>query len=252
MIELSVVEQNENEIKNSAYIGRFISMGQSKTLNYFYQIYCTMGRSKESQARKLIEDNGIIKTIPVLNPNIKNADNRLLMYTIAGNHGATHVVGNGEQTDTILAYLRENKTFEDAVYTWNHEYDLPINTPRISAIARRLDKGRMDYRFSINRMFYNDEQNSICEVYRYQTTIPGYGLFIHTYDRDNLCKPFMGKPYLLRIHDTIDDNFKYYSELINENIFVGIFIKKIDITNGHFEWMIVNRGGEKFAGKCEG
>ncbi len=247
MIDISVIEQNEKAIRNASYIGRFISMGQSKTGNKFFQIYCTMGRSKSSQARKLIEENGIIKTIPVSTSdlNIDNTNNHLLMYSVAGNYKDDHIVTNGEQTDTILAYLQENKCFEDAIYAWKHEYDSPIDTPRISAIASFLRDGSVDYRFSISKMFYDDDQNSIVEVYRYNTTIPGFGLFIHTYDRDNLCKSFQGKPYFLKMYDTIEDNSKYYKDLINDNIFVGMFIKAIDMSTGEFEWKIINRGGEE-------
>ena len=49
--------------------------------------------------------------------------------------GKTHIVTNGDQTDTIFDEMSRGKSFADALRTRTFEPDEPNYTPRISAVV---------------------------------------------------------------------------------------------------------------------
>ncbi|MHB1485431.1 MAG: IMP cyclohydrolase [Saccharofermentanales bacterium] len=241
MIESTTSIENAKNIKNSIYPGRSIIMGFSPSNEKFVQLYWTMGRSENSKNRLLIEEDGNVKTIPK-NVSSEITNKNLLIYNLAYQIGDTHIVSNGEQTDTILKYIQNNETFEDALMEWNYENDPPIFTPRISGIADiKRDSAEVLFKFSIIKPILENPEYSSHNVFTYTYSPPGIAYCIHTYDLENECSPFGGVPYEVPCYEDIDEMADFYWNLISEKNRVGMFIKFIDIKSGSIEKRIINR-----------
>lgn len=234
-----IAEQNCQRLHRSEYPGRGIIMGFSPSGKYFIQLYWTMGRSASSQNRRLICDNNIVKTVKIGDESEMKKPN-LLLYNATSVHKQIHVVTNGEQTDTIYDFIKRGKTFEEALLQWHHEDDPPINTPRISGIVDLTAKDRVVYKFGIIAPVSEQKENSSYHISSYSETIPGYGLCMHTYELDDLCMPFMSRPYAVLMYDDIDTMTEYYWSLISNQYRVGIYVKYIDLETDEMQEKIVN------------
>ena len=72
----------------------------------------------------------------------------MIIYYPIRVHGNQTIVTNGDQTDTVAEFLKQGKTFEDALCTREFEPDAPNYTPRISGIVT-VENGDMSYKMSI-------------------------------------------------------------------------------------------------------
>ena len=122
----------EQELKQNAYPGRGIVIGQSANGKYAVTAYFIMGRSENSRNRVFVEDGDGIRT-QAFDPS-KLSDPSLIIYAPVRVLGNKTIVTNGDQTDTIYELMDKQMTFEQALRTREFEPDAPNYTPRISGI----------------------------------------------------------------------------------------------------------------------
>ncbi len=74
------------------------------------------------------------------------------------------IVTNGDQTDTVYDFIKDGKSFEDALKTRCFEPDAPNFTPRISALIT-FEGGSFSYKISILKSA--DPEGSACCRYTF-------------------------------------------------------------------------------------
>lgn len=95
------------ELENNSYPGRGIIIGTSKCGKYAVIGYFIMGRSVNSRNRVFITEGEGIRT-EAFDPS-KLSDPSLVIYAPVKVLGETTVVTNGDQTDTVYDFLKEER-----------------------------------------------------------------------------------------------------------------------------------------------
>lgn len=229
----------EQELKQNAYPGRGIVIGQSANGKYAVTAYFIMGRSENSRNRVFVEDGDGIRT-QAFDPS-KLSDPSLIIYAPVRVLGNKTIVTNGDQTDTIYELMDKQMTFEQALRTREFEPDAPNYTPRISGIMH-VDQGNYSYAMSILKS--NNGNGDSCNRYTfaYQQPVAGEGHFIHTYQCDGDPLPsFEGEPKLVAILDDMKAFTDMLWNSLNEDNKVSLFVRYIDIATGEAESVIVNK-----------
>ena len=229
----------EQELKQNAYPGRGIVIGQSANGKYAVTAYFIMGRSENSRNRVFVEDGDGIRT-QAFDPS-KLSDPSLIIYAPVRVLGNKTIVTNGDQTDTISELMDKQMTFEQALRTREFEPDAPNYTPRISGIMH-VDQGNYSYAMSILKS--NNGNGASCNRYTfaYQQPVAGEGHFIHTYQCDGDPLPsFEGEPKLVAILDDMKAFTDMLWNSLNEDNKVSLFVRYIDIATGEAESVIVNK-----------
>lgn len=229
----------EQELKQNAYPGRGIVIGQSANGKYAVTAYFIMGRSENSRNRVFVEDGDGIRT-QAFDPS-KLSDPSLIIYAPVRVLGNKTIVTNGDQTDTIYELMDKQMTFEQALRTREFEPDAPNYTPRISGLMHVAD-GKFDYAMSILKS--NNGNGEACNryTYTYENPIDGEGRFIHTYMCDgNPLPSFEGEPKVVEIADDMDAFADMLWNSLNEDNKVSLFVRYIDITTGEYKSKIINK-----------
>lgn len=206
------------------YPGRGIITGMTPSGNIALA-YFIMGRSSSSKAR-IFERSGnelIIK----LTKQDKNFDPSLILYSPLRIFAASDdrredkiILTNGDQTDTIYNFLKDGKTFEDALRTRDYEPDEPHYTPRISAII-----SKSGFKQSIlkraGKYFFE---------YKFEK---GSGRLIHTYDhdvtKDKILPSFSGEPREVKISDDIEEFSSSLWQELGEDYRVALYVRFYDL-----------------------
>ena len=229
----------EQELKQNAYPGRGIVIGQSANGKYAVTAYFIMGRSENSRNRVFVEDGDGIRT-QAFDPS-KLSDPSLIIYAPVRVLGNKTIVTNGDQTDTIYELMDKQMTFEQALRTREFEPDAPNYTPRISGIMH-VDQGNYSYAMSILKS--NNGNGDSCNRYTfaYQQPVAGEGHFIHTYQCDGDPLPsFEGEPKLVSVCDDMDAFTDMLWNSLNEDNKVSLFVRYIDIETGKATSKIINK-----------
>ena len=122
-------------LANNEYPGRGIAVALAPDGRQIFIGYFIMGRSENSRNRvfePVPERGGICTT--AADP-AKLEDPSLIIYNPVLTLGKTHIVTNGDQTDTIYDEMCRGRSFADALRTRTFEPDGPNWTPRISAVV---------------------------------------------------------------------------------------------------------------------
>ena len=136
----------------TTYPGRGIVLGKSADGRCFYIAYFIMGRSENSRNR-IFEDVGRGIRTKAFDES-KMVDPSLIIYAPVRVFGDTHIVTNGDQTDTIYEALEAGGTFEDALRTRTFEPDAP-NTD-IGLRNARLNYRQYDPGHIMENIIYNE------------------------------------------------------------------------------------------------
>lgn len=221
-------------LKANAYPGRGIVAGRIGSCAVI--AYFIMGRSENSRNRIFVQDGEGIRT-EAFDP-AKLVDPSLIIYSPVRVLDGTTIVTNGDQTDTIYAFMKEGKSFADALRTRTFEPDGPNYTPRISCI---VDKAG-DYRLSILKSANGNPDSVQRYFFEYTSPVSGEGHFIHTYCGDGSPLPsFEGEPTLVGISGDIDEFTGKIWESLNEENKVSLFTRFINFGTGATETRIVNK-----------
>ena len=227
----------KEELGSTAYPGRGILLGRSADGKKAVIGYFIMGRSVNSRNRVFVTDGDGLKTKAF--DESKMVDPSLIIYNPVLVLGDTQIVTNGDQTDTIYTFLKEGRTFEEALRTRTFEPDSPNFTPRISGI---IDSKTGAYKLSVLKSDCGDESSVQRFFYEYAQPKAGEGHFIHTYMGDGEPLPsFEGEPQLVSIPNDIETFTNTVWESLNEENKVSLFTPYLDLETGETESRICNK-----------
>ena len=219
------------------YPGRGIILGKSEN-NRAVFAYFIMGRSTNSRNRVFEVSNDDIMTKAFDESRL--SDPSLIIYSPVRVLGKKIIVTNGDQTDTIYEYLKDKKTFEDALYTRTFEPDALNFTPRISGLID-IESG-LKLKLSILKSDEGDESQSLRFFYNYDNPKPGEGFLIHTYKEisDSL-KSFEGEPIKVSLKGSIDEFSDSLWNSLNTDNKISLAVRYIDMATGKYEQIIKNK-----------
>ena len=224
-------------LSSNPYPGRGIVLGRSADDTKAVLAYFIMGRSENSRNRVFVETPDGIRT-QAYDPS-KMTDPSPIIYNPVRGFGASTIVTNGNQTDTIREGLAAGKTFSQSLRTRTFEPDAPNYTPRISGLVKQDG----DYVLSILKSA--DGNPDACRRYyfNYETPLAGQGHFIHTYMGDgNPLPSFEGEPEQIAITSETPQEFaQLIWDNLNEENKVSLFVRYIDIMTGSWETVILNK-----------
>ena len=229
---------NEASLQNNSYPGRGIIIGQTPDRQNYVQVYWIMGRSNNSRNRVFVREGDFLRTKAF--DESKLEDPSLIIYYPIKDLNGYHIVTNGDQTDTIYDFLKQGKTFVDALRTRKFEPDAPNFTPRISGI---LDlNNSLSYTLSVLKAESQNPDYCHRAFYHNDKFIPGYGHCIHTYEGDgNPLPSIAGDPKLLRVFDDIDQTAEYYWDLLNEENKVSLAVKFVSCEGKEIKMKVINK-----------
>lgn len=235
-----IAEANAARLKKNAYPGRGIVLGLTGDGTKLAQIYWIMGRSQNSRNRVFHEESGFVRTKAF--DESKLTDPSLIIYYPVKHFGNFHVVSNGDQTDTVIEYIKAGHYWIDALMTREFEPDAPNFTPRITGVMD-LD-APWAYALSILKSQDGEARHCLRYFYYYEKPVAGFGHCIHTYQGDgNPLPSFCGEPYIMPVPGSAKEACEYYWSLLDEENRISILAKYIDIETGQFEISIINRHG---------
>ncbi len=225
-------------IKDNSYVGRGIVIGKSADGEKAAFAYFIMGRSENSRNR-IFTENGDDVTIYPFDAS-KVEDPSLIIYSPVRKIGNSLIVTNGDQTDTVYDFVKEGKSFEEALETREFEPDAPNFTPRISGIMNFAD-GDFSYKMSILKSA--DPEGTECNRYTFSyKALKGLGHFIHTYNHDgNPIPTFTGEPERVEIPNDIDEFTTNIWENLNEANKISIYVRYINLKDGSVENRMINK-----------
>ena len=219
------------------YPGRGIILGKSED-NRAVFAYFIMGRSTNSKNRVVEVSNDDIMT-KAFDESLLS-DPSLIIYSPVRVLGKKIIVTNGDQTDTIYEYLKDKKTFEDALYTRTFEPDAPNFTPRISGLID-IESG-LKLKLSILKSDEGDESQSLRFFYNYDNPKPGEGFLIHTYkENSDPLKSFEGEPIKVSLKGSIDEFSDSLWNSLNTDNKISLAVRYIDMATGKYEQIIKNK-----------
>lgn len=219
------------------YPGRGIILGKSED-NRAVFAYFIMGRSTNSKNRVFEVSDDDIRT-KAFDESLLS-DPSLIIYSPVRVLGKKIIVTNGDQTDTIYEYLKDKKTFEDALYTRTFEPDAPNFTPRISGLID-IESG-LKLKLSILKSDEGDESQALRFFYNYDNPKPGEGFLIHTYkENSDPLKSFEGEPIKVSLTGSIDEFSDSLWNSLNTDNKISLAVRYIDMATGKYEQIIKNK-----------
>ena len=228
-------------LAGNTYPGRGIVLGVDEAGENAVIVYFIMGRSVNSRNRIFEEtEEGIITKA---HDESLMTDPHLIIYApvraLPG--GETTIVTNGDQTDTIYDFMKDGKTFEEALRTRTFEDDRPNWTPRISGVVTVKD-GKASYKLSILKSDNGDENSVLRYFYEYCQPKAGEGRFIHTYVGDgNPIPSFEGEPEKVTIKGDIEQLALNTWENLNADNKVSLYVSFISLKDGSTDTIIINK-----------
>lgn len=230
-------------LSENTYPGRGIVIGQSADGKSALIAYFIMGRSVNSRNRVFeMHENGM-RTKAY--DESKLTDPHLIIYNPYLFMNSIDIITNGDQTDTIYNYIKENGedgfAFEKALHLREFEDDAPNFTPRISGILNYAPVGTFHYKMSILKSANGD--GSVCNRFFYSyTPRAGYGHFIHTYKCDgNPIPSFYGEPEEVELPNTAEELAELCWSNLNEDNKVSLFVRQIPLDGGNPTEIIINK-----------
>ncbi|MBQ6487740.1 MAG: IMP cyclohydrolase [Solobacterium sp.] len=223
-------------LSGNEYPGRGIAIGRTPCGKKIRIGYFIMGRSENSRNRIFVEDGDGLRTEAFDASKMK--DPSLIIYAPVRVLDGTTIVTNGNQTDTIYDYLKDGKSFEDALRTRTFEPDGPNWTPRISAVVTGAKVS-----FSILKSADGSDANVQRQFFDYDEMPAGEGRIIHTYETNGSPIPsFKGEPVRYTVAKEPFEAFgENLWEALNHDNRVSLFVRSIDLETGETTTEIINR-----------
>ncbi len=229
-------------LSENTYPGRGIVIGQSADGKNAMIAYFIMGRSVNSRNRVFEAFRGGMRTKAY--DESKLSDPHLIIYNPYLSTKNIDIVTNGDQTDTVYNYIKENGedgfSFEKALHTREFEDDAPNFTPRISGILYYAPES-FRYKMSILKSANGD--GSVCNRYFYSyTPRAGYGHFIHTYRCDgNPIPSFYGEPEEVSLPNTAEELADLVWNNLNEDNKVSLLVRSVPLDGSAPTQIIINK-----------
>ncbi len=225
-------------LEENSYPGRGIIVGKTSNKKYAVSAYFIMGRSENSRNRVFIEKDDEVVIHPFDSSKVE--DPSLIIYSPVKKFENKLVVTNGNQTDTIVEFLKEGKSFTDALETRCFEPDAPNYTPRISSMLTFINN---DFHYRMSILKSGDANGSVCNRYTfYYAPIPGLGHYIHTYNCDgNPIPTFTGEPERVVIPDDINDFTDAIWNSLNADNKISLYVRYTDLQTGTYTSRLINK-----------
>ena len=224
-------------VNGNPYVGRGIVIGKSEDGKSACFAYFIMGRSVNSRNRIFKEEGKDVTIYPF--DAEKAGDPTLIIYSPVRCIGDKVIVTNGNQTDTVYDFIKEGKTFEQALETRCFEPDAPNLTPRISGM---LDFANgFTYKMSILKA--NDDIGTDCNRFTFSyNSLNGIGHFIHTYKCDgNPIPTFEGEPERVIMPNTAKELADDIWANLNEDNKISLYVRYIDLETGKEQNILINK-----------
>ena len=228
----------ETLLSENTYPGRGIVLGKSKDGKSALIAYFIMGRSENSRNRIFEAFEGGMRTKAF--DESKLTDPSLIIYNPYLALNNIDIVTNGDQTNTVYDFVKQGKTFEDALYTREFEPDCPNYTPRISGMLTYTE-GDFTYKLSILKS--SNGRPEACNRYFYNY-VPeaGIGHFIHTYKCDgNPIPSFYGEPEEVEMPNTAEELAELVWNNLNEDNKVSLFVRQVPLNGENPTDIIINK-----------
>jgi IMP cyclohydrolase len=235
-IDIYSIESMGNRLNGNAYPGRGIVLGQSADGKNAVFAYFIMGRSVNSRNRVFVEcDGGEVKTHPFDASKVE--DPSLIIYSPIRVCGNNLLVTNGDQTDPIYDFVKDGKSFKEALETREFEPDGPNWIPRISALLSP------DGSYKMSILKSADAEGSACARYTYEYPgINGVGHFLHTYQGDGKPLPtFCGEPARVSVPADLETLTSEVWNNLNEDNRISLYTCMIDLATGEIESRMINK-----------
>ena len=237
---MSVIKEQQigSLINGNPYVGRGIVIGKSQDGKSLAVAYFIMGRSVNSRNRVFVE-NGLDVTIYPFDAE-KAGDPTLIIYSPIRVIDNKLIVTNGNQTDTIYDFVKQGKTFSEALATREFEPDAPNLTPRISGMVTFDDK---DFTYQMSILKASDNEGTSCNRFTFDySPLKGIGHFIHTYKTDgNPIPTFEGEPERVIIPNTAKELADDIWNNLNEENKISLYVRYIDLESGKTENILINK-----------
>ena len=230
-------EEIGKRIAGNPYVGRGIAVGKTKDGTKAAVAYFIMGRSEISRNRIFVENGDEVIIHPYDESKVE--DPSLIIYSPIRKIDNKLIATNGDQTDTIYDFVKDGKSFEDALDTRCFEPDGPNWTPRISAMLTFGEE--LTYKMSILKSA--DAEGTQCNRYTFSyTAINGLGHFIHTYVTDgNPIPTFQGEPERIVVPDDIDEFTTDIWTNLDENNKIAVYVRYINLADGTMKNRMINK-----------
>ena len=223
------------KLASNTYPGRGIVLGMLPDGKTSVAAYFIMGRSVNSRNRVFMEEPDGIRT-EAFDPS-KLSDPSLIIYHPVRTIGRSLIVTNGDQTDTIRAFLERGETLEQALRTREFEPDGPNWTPRISGLVQPEGS----YKLSILKSADPDGSACVRHFFEYPA-LPGVGHFLHTYETNGDPIPtFFGEPERVVMEGDIDTFTAAVWENLNEDNKISLFVRFTNVESGEYDQRILNK-----------
>ncbi len=227
-------------LSENTYPGRGIVMGKSADGKNAIFAYFIMGRSENSRNRVFEAfDNGMrTKAFD----ESKLSDPSLIIYNPYLKLGNVDIITNGDQTNTVYDFMKDGKTFEDALMTREFEPDAPNYTPRISGVAMYDFEGA-DFTYKLSILKSANGNSEACNRYFYSyKPLAGIGHFIHTYKCDgNPIPSFYGEPEEVALPNTAEELAQLCWENLNDDNKVSLFVRAVPLDGSEPTDIIINK-----------
>ncbi|MGF0039856.1 IMP cyclohydrolase [Peptoniphilaceae bacterium SGI.131] len=235
MREISIKEYFES----IDYPGRTILIAVNEDKTRANIVYFIMGRSENSKNRVFVKDGESVKT-QAFDPS-KLEDPTLIIYPVYKAFGNTHIVTNGDQTQTIFEFLNRGESSHRALLTRDYEPDAPNFTPRISCVLNEKN-----YEISIIKSFNQEGSDSSRFFYTYPISAC-QGHLIHTYmGNGNPLPTFEGEP---KYFTWTANMGKLVWDSINPEYKISLLDLTIDLVSGKAtDLKIYNKNGDENEG----
>ena len=224
----------------TTYPGRGIIVGKSADGKRAVLAYFIMGRSVNSRNRVFVNDNGGIRT-EAFDPS-QMVDPSLIIYWPVRETGNRVIVTNGDQTDTIYDFIRNDASFIKALRTREFEPDAPNYTPRVSAMATFADG---DFRLDMGILRAGDAEGNSCTrvFWEYEKLERGVGCFLHSYLSDgNPIPSFTGDPETVAVDNgSAREIADALWDGLNADNRVSLWVMTRDLETGESDSVIINR-----------
>lgn len=227
-------------LSENTYPGRGIVIGKSADGKNAMIAYFIMGRSVNSRNRIFEAFEGGMRTKAF--DESKLSDPSLIIYNPYLALGDNDIITNGDQTNTIYDFMKDGKTFEEALYTREFEPDAPNFTPRISGLCE-YDFKNADFTYKLSILKSANGRSEACNRYFYNY-VPenGIGHFIHTYKCDGDPIPsFYGEPEEVTMPNTAEELAELCWNNLNEDNKVSLFVRTVSLETGKATDIIINK-----------
>jgi len=225
-------------INGNSYVGRGIVIGKTADGEKAAVAYFIMGRSANSRNRIFTVEDGAVFTKPFDESKVE--DPSLIIYAAVRDYENKLIATNGDQTDTIYNFIKEGKTFTQALETRDFEPDAPNFTPRISGM---ITFGDGDFTYDMSILKSVDEKGSATCRYSFAyPSVNGLGHFIHTYVCDgNPIPTFQGEPERVEVPNDIDVFTNDIWDNLDEDNKISLYVRYVDLKSGKYEDRLINK-----------